>query len=212
MLSTFRRRASRLLSLAQKEESVLRTLHGETRAKLKRLEGEDAGLKDLLRRAYAYAVFPSVGKAAAVIGGAFGMGEVFRKDDLVGYAAVAQLTIGIQLGGDTFAEVIAFEDEAAFGRFTRGRWAFSANASAVAVSAGAAASANYENGAVVFVRPEGGLLLEAALGAQKLFFRPAVLGRAKQAPSTKNTSQSGSPRGRRAGTGTTKRGKKPGAD
>ena len=210
MLSTLRRQASRLLSLAQKEESVLRTLHGETRATLKRLRDEDAGLDDLLGRAHAYAVFPSVGKAAAVIGGAFGMGEVFRKGKLVGYAAVAQLTVGVQLGGDTFAQVIAFEDEAAFGRFARGRWAFAASASAVAVSAGAAASADYENGAVVFVRPEGGLLVEAALGAQKLFFRPAVLGRGKQAPSTETTSRPvASPR-RRAGGRAAESRKRPG--
>jgi hypothetical protein len=83
----------------------------------------------------------------------------------------------VQLGGQTFSEIIAFQDKAALDRFKAGRWAFAANASAVLVKAGAAASSNYEKGAAVFVSSEGGMMLEVAIGAQKFFYRPAVLGR-----------------------------------
>jgi hypothetical protein len=98
---------------------------------------------------------------------------------MIGYAGIAQLTLGVQVGGQTFSEIIAFQDRSALQRFKSGRWAFAANASAVLVKAGAAASSNYERGAAVFVSSEGGMMLEAAIGAQRFFYRPAVLGRAK---------------------------------
>jgi lipid-binding SYLF domain-containing protein len=185
ILSTLKNLASKFFSLAQKEATVLQTLNSEVQALLKRLQAEDPGLKELLEKAHAYAVFPSVGKAAAVIGGAFGKGEVFQDGSLIGYAGLAQLTLGVQVGGDTFSEIIAFENKQALGRFKQGRWAFAANASAVLVKAGAAASANYEKGAAVFVYSEGGMMLEAAIGTQKFFFRPAVLGRGTKAPVAK---------------------------
>ena len=185
ILSSLRNRASKFFSLAEKEASVLKTLKSEVQAVLKRLQAEDPGLKEMLEKAHAYAVFPSVGKATAVIGGAFGKGEVFEGGNLIGYAGLAQLTLGVQIGGQTFSEVIAFENKHALGRFKEGRWAFAANASAVLVKAGAAASANYEQGAAVFVYSDGGMMLEAAIGAQKFFFRPAVLGRGNKAPTPK---------------------------
>jgi len=90
------------------------------RATLDRLTAEDPALTGVLERAHGYAVFPSVGKATAVVGGAFGMGEVFERGELIGYAAVAQLTIGVQLGGQAFAEVIAFESRQSLDRFKGG--------------------------------------------------------------------------------------------
>jgi lipid-binding SYLF domain-containing protein len=193
MFQALRRIASKFFSAVETEATVIETLHKDVQATLKRLQAEDAGLKQLLDRAHAYAVFPSVGKATAVIGGAFGKGEVFEKGDLVGYAAIIQLTLGVQLGGQTFAEVIAFENEQALDRFKAGKWAWAANASAVLVKAGAAASANYESGAAVFVYADGGMMLEAAVGGQKFIFRPAVLGRTQESgrnrqPATKTKS------------------------
>lgn len=148
-------------------------LHEEAQATLKRLETIDPGLKELLDEAYGYAVFPAVGKAALVVGGAYGQGEVYEKGKVAGYATLAQLTIGVQLGGETFSEVIAFESRESFDRFKRGKVAFAANAAAVLVKAGAATSENYESGVSVYVHAEGGLLLELAIGGQKFTFKPA---------------------------------------
>jgi lipid-binding SYLF domain-containing protein len=182
MLDALRRLASKFFSGIQKEADVLQDLDNDVRAALARLDQRDPGLRKLLDDAYAYAVFPSVGKAGAVLGGAFGKGEVFQGGRLIGYAAVAQLTLGVQVGGDTFAQIIAFESKPALERFKRGKLAWAANASAVLVKAGAAATANYESGVAVFAYADGGMLLEAAIGGQKFFFRPAVLGRTKTAP------------------------------
>jgi hypothetical protein len=95
---------------------------------------------------------------------------------------VAQLTIGVQLGGDTFVEVVVFENKQALERFKRGRTALAANASAILIKSTASAAADFEKGGQVFVHSEGGMMLEAAIGGQHFAFRPAVMGRARLAP------------------------------
>jgi hypothetical protein len=191
MFAGLRRLASKFFTLADKELSVLEELHGDVLATVARFAAHDAGFEQLVRGAYAYAVFPSVGKAAAVVGAAFGKGEVFQGKQMIGYAALAQMSVGVQLGGHTFDEVIIFRNEAALKRFKAGRFAFAADASAVVVKAGAAAASDYEHAAGVFVLSEGGLMLELSIGTQKFMFRPAVLGRgARGAAGQKRTGKS----------------------
>ena len=86
-------------------------------------------------------MFPSDGKAAVVIGGAYGRGGVYEQGKFVGFATIGQTTIGVQVGGDTFSEIIVFQSKESFDRFKKGRMAFAASASAVLVKAGAAATA-----------------------------------------------------------------------
>ena len=185
-----RRFFSKAFSLLGKEKAALEELHEESKATVRRMTDDDPGLRGLLENAHAYAVFPSVGKATVVIGGAYGKGEVFQGNQLVGYAGLAQLTLGVQVGGQTFSEIVLFQDKAAFERFKAGRTAFAANASAVLVKAGAAKSARFEAGAAVFISTEGGMMLEAAIGMQKFIFKPAALGRTKSAPETEQDSGS----------------------
>src|SRR5688572_23501689 len=172
--------ASKAVKGLTMEASILRTLHQEVHEALARIYAEDPGFKQLLKDAHAYAVFPSVGKAAVVVGGTFGKGEVFEGESLIGYSAIAQLTLGVQLGGQTFTEIIVFENKESLGRFKQGKFKFAANASAVLVKAGAAATTNYDAGAKTFVFAEGGMTIEAAIGAQKFFFFPAVMGRGQE--------------------------------
>lgn len=150
-----------------------RTIHDDVQAALKRLDAEDPGLKQMLKKAYGYAVFPSVGKAALVIGGAYGRGEVYERGKAVGYATIAQTTIGVQIGGDTFTEVLVFRNKEALDRFKGNKLAFAANASAVLVKAAAAGTADYEKGVAAYAYGQGGMLLEAAIGGQKFHFQPA---------------------------------------
>lgn len=204
--TSLRRLATEALSLAGKEASALEELHAESRATVRRMAEQDPGLQERIDDAYAYAVFPSVGKATAVVGGAFGKGEVFRGGRLIGYAGLVQLTLGVQLGGQTFSEIITFEDRSALDRFRAGRTRFAASASAVLVKAGAAAAARPDRGATVFVSPDGGMMLEAAIGGQKFIFKPAVLGRTKSAPRVPKRSSAGN---KRRGTGNAKRKQRP---
>ena len=146
-------------------------LEVRAQATLKRLQAEDPGLKQFLKDAHAYAVFPSVGKAALVLGGSYGRGVVYEQGKLIGFATLGQFTIGLQLGGDTFDELLVFENKEALDRFKQGKVRFAANASAVLVKAGAAGTADYEKGVSAFAYANGGMLLEAAIGGQKFNFK-----------------------------------------
>jgi len=123
--------------------------------------------------AVAYAVLPSVGKGAAGYGGAFGRGLVYENGVMVGYCSMTQATVGIQLGGQVYKEIIFFKDRAALAEFKRNDLAFSAQASAVAAAADAATTADYNDGVAVFTLDSKGLMFEASLGGQKFEYVPA---------------------------------------
>lgn len=128
---------------------------------------KDASLASWFDSAYAYAVFPSVGKGGFIVGGAGGKGIVIRGDNTVGTTSLSQVSIGAQVGGQVYAEFIMFKDKTAFDHFTRGNFEMGAQVSAVAVTAGASADADYDGGVAVFTLAEGGLMLEASVGGQK---------------------------------------------
>lgn len=141
-------------------------------ATIERFKAEDPSIEVIFDSAYAYVVFPAIAKGGAGIGGAHGHGQAYEQGDLVGYAEVSQGTIGFQLGGQTFSQIIFFNDKAAFDQLRDGSLAFAAQASAVAASRGAAAAAEYERGVMVFTMTNTGLMFEAAIGGQKFNFHP----------------------------------------
>ncbi len=141
---------------------------------------------------YGYAVFPTIGKGGIGIGGAYGEGRVYEQGNYVGNTDVAQLTIGFQLGGQAYSQIIFFQDHRAFNEFTSGNFEFGAQATAVAVTAGASAAAtttgsstglsggqhdakttgNYHKGMATFTVAKGGLMYEASIGGQKFSYTP----------------------------------------
>lgn len=134
-------------------------------------KSKDDSLSLWFDEAYAYAVFPSVGKGGIGIGGAHGKGIVIRGNDTVGTSSLSQVTIGFQLGGQVYAQYIMFKDKTAFDHFTRGNFEMGAQVSAVAVTAGASADANYDGGVAVFTIAGGGLMYEASVGGQKFKYK-----------------------------------------
>src|ERR1041384_1494050 len=118
---------------APKTQEARDTLKSESDVALKGMEARDAGLRDFLERAYGYAIFPSVGKGGAIVGGAYGRGDVYEQGRRVGYAELKQATVGAQLGGQTYRELVVFENSAAYNRFTMGKLEFAAKASAGAL-------------------------------------------------------------------------------
>jgi lipid-binding SYLF domain-containing protein len=132
---------------------------------------QDSGLAEILDSAHAYAVFPKVGKGGAGVGGAYGKGVVFQNGRAIGYCDLSQATIGLQLGGQTYTEIVCFEDQRALQRFKDGGMAFDAQATAVALESGAGANASYRNGVAVFTSDEKGLMVEAAVGGQKFTYQ-----------------------------------------
>ena len=141
---------------------------------------------------YGYAVFPTIGKGGMGIGGARGKGQVYAKGKHVGDTTMTQLTIGFQLGGQAYSQIIFFEDQRAFEEFTSGNFEFGAQATAVAITAGASASVtttgtgagassaestakatgDYYKGMAVFTIAKGGLMYEASIGGQKFNYKP----------------------------------------
>lgn len=143
------------------------SLNDETQAALSQFSNKDSGLQNFLNNAYAYVVFPNVKEGAVGVGGAYGKGEVFQGNQMIGYADLSQANIGVQLGGQSFAEVVAFQNAGSFDQFRNGQLSFDTRASAVAAAHGAAAAADYQKGVAVFTNTESGLMVQAAIGGQK---------------------------------------------
>ena len=132
----------------------------------------DPGIETFFKNAAGYAVFPTVGKGGIVIGGAYGKGLVIVDGTVDGYTSMSQATIGLQLGGQKYSQFIFFRDETAVGHFRRGNFEFNAQASAVAITAGASADAAYDSGVAVFTHAAGGLMFEASIGGQRFKYTP----------------------------------------
>lgn len=141
------------------------------KAKVAEFKAADPAIADLFDSAYAYAIFPAIKKGGAGFGGAFGRGGVIEKGLWIGYSDMTQATIGFQLGGQSFSEVIFFEHKAAFDKFIEGEFEFAATVSAVAADKGAAAKANYQKGMLVFIHADKGLMYEATVGGQKFRYK-----------------------------------------
>ena len=141
--------------------------------------------------AYGYAVFPTIGKGGVVVGGAYGSGRVFERGRPIGDATVTQLSVGFQLGGQAYSEIIFFEAARALRAFTGGHFEFGADASVVAITAAANAKASttgssagisggrkdaatvgkYQRGMATFTVAKGGLMYEASLAGQRFTFK-----------------------------------------
>ncbi len=142
----------------------------------------DPTLKAFFDNSAGYAVFPSIGKGGIGVGGAHGRGVVFQKGRLVGYCDMTQASIGLQLGGQSFSELIFLETAPALQRFKTGEFTVSAQATAVALKSGAGANAAYSDAVAVFTLDESGLMGEAAVGGQRFRYAPAEVGPASLTP------------------------------
>ncbi len=153
-------------------------------------------VQPFFKNAYGYAVFPTIGKAGIGIGGSYGTGQVYKGGVVTGETSLVKVTVGFQLGGQAFSEMIFFQDKRAYEEFTSGEFEFDATASAVAITAGVQAKAGtegttagasagpatgkqvksgYHKGMAVFVHAKGGLMYEAAIGGQKFNFKAKYL-------------------------------------
>lgn len=135
-------------------------------------KAKDPGIDKFFKSAKGYAVFPSVGKGGIGVGGAYGRGMLFEDGVAVGYCDLTQATIGLQLGGQAYREIIFFQNDAEITKFRAGNFAVAAQASAVVVEAGASTTADYKDGVVVFTMAKAGLMGEATIGGQKFSFEP----------------------------------------
>ena len=132
----------------------------------------DPGVEPLARKGYGYALFPEVVKAGLGFGGGYGQGVVYEQGQHVGYADLTLASVGAQIGGQTFSELIVFENKAALDRFKLSPVDFTAGAAAMILRNGAAANASFIDGIAVIVQPITGAMAEATIGGQQFKYVP----------------------------------------
>jgi len=141
------------------------------KATIKEFKETDSGMNKFFSDSYGYAVFPTIGKGAVGIGGAHGNGILYKGGKPYGTTSMSQVSIGFQFGGQSYMEVIFMEDKRAFDNYVEGKAKLSAQASAVALTAGASADAAYSDGVAIFTAVNGGLMYEASVGGQKFKYK-----------------------------------------
>jgi lipid-binding SYLF domain-containing protein len=145
--------------------------HAEVLQTIADFKKADSGIVKFFNSSVGYAVLPTIGKGAIGIGGAHGSGELIQGGTAIGKIGMTQVTIGFQLGGQAYSEIIFFEKPETMEGFKHGDFAFAAQATAVAIASGASANAAYRGGVVVFTATKGGLMYEASIGGQKFSFK-----------------------------------------
>jgi lipid-binding SYLF domain-containing protein len=131
----------------------------------------DPSMSGLFASSTGYVVFPKNGKGGLVIGGSGGNGVVYEKGKTIGTAKMAEVTVGAQVGGASYSEIIFFEDKKALDRFRDNKVEFSSGVSAVALKSGASEDAKYTNGVSVFTQDQSGLMAAATVGGQKFTYK-----------------------------------------
>ncbi|MGM0601108.1 MAG: YSC84-related protein [Candidatus Rifleibacteriota bacterium] len=138
---------------------------------IKKIKKIDPDIKKIFENAVGWAVFPEIGKAGVGIGGASGNGRVYRKGEFIGTTTMTQISVGFQLGGQIYSEIIFFQDDNTLNKFKDGKFELGANVSAVIVDEGVAKTLGFKDGTIVLVMPKKGLMYEATVSGQKFTFQ-----------------------------------------
>lgn len=147
-------------------------LQAEVQEAIAYFKAADPGIQRFFDQSAGWAVIPKVFKGAFVVGGAYGNGILYEGGKPTHYVALSQATLGFSFGGQFFREIIFFRDKSDLERFRSGEFTFSAQATAIAVKAGAAAKADYRDGMAVFIMSDAGLMVDASIGGQKFTIEP----------------------------------------
>ncbi len=158
---------------APKTKEGKQDLAFDARNALVEMQTADPTLDAKLQTSHAYAVFPNVGAGGFIVGGEYGRGVVFRNGNVLGYASLKSASVGLEAGGQTFDELILFQDSAALDRMINQGLSFTGQAEGTALKAGTAQQVAFRNGIAVFIRPIGGLMANVSIGGQSISYVPA---------------------------------------
>jgi lipid-binding SYLF domain-containing protein len=146
--------------------------HANSQEAISEFKENDPSIQRFFDASSGYLVIPTVGKAGFGIGGARGKGILYENGAITAIVTLTQLSFGFQWGGQAYSEFIFFEDDATLTNFKRGNYELGAQASAVAITAGASADADFNGGMAIFTQAKGGLMYEASVGGQKFKVEP----------------------------------------
>jgi len=124
----------------------------------------------LFQTAYGYALFPTVTRGAFGVGGAYAEGGVFKAGKLVGKTSLTAVTVGLGMGGESYSQVIFFQNKAAYERFVSGKLEFGARANAVFLNKGVSGEPPYVDGVLILAQTKTGLMADASVGGQSFTF------------------------------------------
>lgn len=143
-------------------------------AKLAEMVARDPTLQPLLEQSAGYIVFPSIGKGGALFGGAYGRGVVYVDGRPIGYASLSQASIGAQLGGASFSELMIFETREALQGLESSHYTGATQVNATVLTAGAAGSTGFQDGIATYVLGGEGLLIDASFAGQRIGYEPML--------------------------------------
>jgi lipid-binding SYLF domain-containing protein len=153
-------------SIQAQDKEAEKVLSESSKAKTEFIK-TDPSMAALFESSYGYVIFPKIGKGGFVVGGSGGDGILYEKGKSIGLVKTGQVTVGAQVGGQAYREVIFFENLDALDRMKQSKTEFSSQISAVAVKSGVSKNAKYTDGVSVFTQDLGGLMAEATVGGQK---------------------------------------------
>ncbi len=162
-------------SSVPKTKEARNVLNAEVIEAISVFKSQDPGIQKFFDTSYGYAVFPKVYKGAFWVGGGYGKGQVYRQNQMTGYSSMTQGTLGFSFGGEYFREIVFFSTQNEYNKFCSEEFTFSAQVTGVALTEGVAAKTNYQNGVVVFIIAQKGLMVDVSLGGQKFEFTPESL-------------------------------------
>lgn len=133
---------------------------------------EEEALQPFFEDAVAYLVFPTSVRGGTGFGGAFGSGWLFEKSGLTGRATMFELFAGANFGAQAYRSILFFRTDKSLRKFKKGRFEFTGQANAAAVTLGGGLTPSFNQEVAMFTQLRGGLLLEASVGTQRYDFFP----------------------------------------
>lgn len=130
---------------------------------------KDPTLRSLIDQSAGYIVFPRVKEGGFIVGGAGDNGVIFQHGRVAGYAQLSRVSVGAQIGGQTYSELIAVRDQFVLDKMKAGDFDLGGQASAVILRAGAATATNFsDKGIAVVMDPIGGAMVNASVSGQRI--------------------------------------------
>ncbi len=154
-----------------KSASKRSELETQSEAKLEEMLTRDPSLQSLIDQSAGYVVFPEVKQGGAIVGGAGGRGVVYEKGRMIGFAQLSQASVGAQLGGQKYAELVIVRDKPTLDKMRYGSFDVGGHASAVILRQGVAEETRFgDNGVAVIVAPIGGAMINVSVSGQRIKF------------------------------------------
>jgi lipid-binding SYLF domain-containing protein len=130
------------------------------------------GSRELINKASAILVFPSVIKAGVGIGGEYGEGALLTRERTIDYYNIVSASIGFQLGAQARSVILVFMTPEALASFRRTHgWKAGVDASVAIITVGAGGSIDttrIANPIVGFIFDQKGLMYNLTLEGTKI--------------------------------------------